>query len=69
LSNPAALVRRARTTLLKELAMTYVDGFVTAVHTADKETCRAYCHLMGGVFKEHGAPEVVDCWGDDVPPG
>ncbi len=49
--------------------MTYVDGFVTAVPTAEKETYRAYCRLMGGVFKEHGALEVVDCWGDDVPPG
>ncbi len=49
--------------------MTYVDGFVSAVPTASKEAYRAYCRLMGGVFKEYGALEVVDCWGDDVPPG
>ena len=49
--------------------MTYVDGFVTAVPTADKETYRAFCQRMSGIFREYGAIEVVDCWGDDVPPG
>ena len=49
--------------------MTYIDGFVAAVKTADKETYRAHCQLMGGVFKEHGALEVIDTWGDDVPEG
>src|SRR5579864_5595311 len=49
--------------------MTYVDGFVTAVPTAAREAYRAYCQLMAGVFNEYGALEVIDCWGDDVPPG
>ena len=49
--------------------MTYVDGFVAAVKTADKETYRAHCQQMGGVFKEYGASEVIDTWGDDVPEG
>jgi uncharacterized protein YbaA (DUF1428 family) len=49
--------------------MPYVDGFVTAVPTAAKEAYRAYCQRIGGLFKEYGALEVVDCWGDDVPPG
>ena len=49
--------------------MTYIDGFVAAVRTADKETYRAHCQLMGGVFKEYGALAVVDTWGDDVPEG
>lgn len=48
---------------------TYVDGFVVAVPTAQKETYRAFCRKMATLFKEYGALEVVDCWGDDVPPG
>jgi len=49
--------------------MTYVDGFVAAVKTADKQTYSAHCRQMGGLFKEYGALEVVDTWGDDVPEG
>jgi len=49
--------------------MNYVDGFVVAVPTADKETYRAYCQRMAAVFREHGALSVVDTWGDDVPQG
>jgi uncharacterized protein YbaA (DUF1428 family) len=49
--------------------MNYVDAFVAAVPTADKETYRAYCQRMAVVFREHGALAVVDTWGDDVPPG
>ena len=49
--------------------MTYIDGFVAAVKTADKEAYRAHCQLMGGVFKEYGALDVIDTWGDDVPEG
>jgi uncharacterized protein YbaA (DUF1428 family) len=49
--------------------MTYVDGFVAAVPTAGKEAYREHARLMGGFFKEHGALDVIDCWGDDVPEG
>ncbi len=49
--------------------MTYIDGFVAAVKTADKETYRAHCQQMAGLFKEYGALEVTDTWGDDVPEG
>ena len=49
--------------------MTYIDGFVAAVKTADKETYLAYARKIGGLFKEYGALEVIDCWGDDVPEG
>jgi len=49
--------------------MTYIDGFVAPVPTAQKETYRAFCHRMSAVFKEYGALEVVDSWGDDVPAG
>ena len=49
--------------------MNYVDGFVAAVPTAEKEVYQRHCQFMGAVFKEHGALAVVDCWGDDVPEG
>lgn len=49
--------------------MHYVDGFVAAVKAADKETYRAYCRQVGGLFRQYGALEVVDTWGDDVPEG
>jgi len=49
--------------------MTYVDGFVVAVLTANRETYRKYAELAAAVFKENGALNVVECWGDDVPEG
>lgn len=49
--------------------MPYVDGFVAAVPTANKERYAAFARTLGALFKECGALSVVDCWGDDVPPG
>jgi uncharacterized protein YbaA (DUF1428 family) len=30
---------------------------------------RELCEKISLVFKEYGALQVVECWGDDVPPG
>lgn len=49
--------------------MSYVDGFVLAVPTANKETYRKHAEAAAIVFKEHGALKLVECWGDDVPEG
>jgi uncharacterized protein YbaA (DUF1428 family) len=49
--------------------MSYVDGFVAAVPTANKEKYRQVAEQAAAVFKEHGALNVVECWGDDVPEG
>lgn len=49
--------------------MSYVDGFVLAVPTANREAFRRYAEEAAQVFKEHGALEVVECWGDEVPDG
>ncbi len=49
--------------------MSYIDGFVAPVPATSKETYRGYAQAMGQVFKEYGALEVIDCWGDDVPEG
>lgn len=49
--------------------MTYVDGFVAAVPTANREEFRRHAADAAAVFKEHGALKVVECWGDNVPDG
>ena len=49
--------------------MTYVDGFVAAVPTANREAFRAHAETNAAMFKEYGALTVVESWGDDVPEG
>ena len=49
--------------------MTYVDGFVAPVPTANKEAYLKHAADAVAVFKDHGALSVVECWGDDVPEG
>jgi uncharacterized protein YbaA (DUF1428 family) len=49
--------------------MPYVDGFVAAVPTANREKYSKHAELAAKVFKDHGALKVVECWGDDVPEG
>jgi uncharacterized protein YbaA (DUF1428 family) len=47
----------------------YVDGFVAAVPTANREAYRRHAEAAAAVFKEYGALRLVECWGDDVPTG
>ncbi len=49
--------------------MTYVDGFVAAVPTANKDKYIKHASDAAAVFREHGALSLVECWGDDVPEG
>ncbi len=42
--------------------MSYVDGFIAAVPTAHREAYRRHAQETAGVFKEHGALSVVECW-------
>lgn len=49
--------------------MTYVDGFVAAVPTANRAAFVKHAEAAAVVFKEHGALSVAECWGDDVPEG
>lgn len=49
--------------------MSYVDGFVVPVPTANKEEYRRVATEFAKIFKEFGASSVVECWADDVPRG
>ena len=48
--------------------MSYIDGFVAAVPTANKEKYIKHASDAAAVFKEYGALKLVECW-DDVPEG
>src|SRR3546814_8181316 len=49
--------------------MTYIEGFVIAVPTANRQKFIDHAHLGDTVFMEHGATRVVECWEEDVPKG
>ena len=49
--------------------MSYVDGFVIAVPTQNKEAYRKVAADAAVIFRDHGALHVVECWGDDGPDG
>lgn len=49
--------------------MKYVDGFVIAVPTAKKDEYLKLAQTAAPLFKEYGALQVVETWGDDVPEG
>ena len=49
--------------------MHYIDGFVLAVPTANKQAFIDHARTMGAVFIEYGAQRLVECWQTDVPKG
>jgi uncharacterized protein YbaA (DUF1428 family) len=49
--------------------MAYIDGYVLAVPSANKDKYREIATKSAKVFKDHGALHVVEAWGDDVPQG
>ncbi len=49
--------------------MNYVDGFVAAVPTANRDNYVQHAQMAAAVFRENGALQVTECWGDDVPEG
>jgi uncharacterized protein YbaA (DUF1428 family) len=49
--------------------MTYVEGFVVAVPTANKDKYREHASAAAPLFKELGATRMVESWADDVPDG
>ena len=49
--------------------MSYFDGFVIAVPTANKQKFIEHARNGDTVFTDLGATRVVECWADDVPEG
>ncbi len=49
--------------------MTYIDGFVIAVPTANRQKFIDHANTGDSVFMELGAVRILECWGDDVPEG
>ena len=49
--------------------MTYIDGFVIAVPTANKQKFIDHAKTADPVFMELGALRIVESWADDVTDG
>ena len=49
--------------------MTYIEGFVIPVPTANKDAFIAHARSIDAVFMEHGALRIWECWAEDVPHG
>ena len=49
--------------------MTYIDGFVIAVPTANKQKFIDHANEGDSLCLEYGASRILECWGDDVPAG
>ena len=49
--------------------MSYIDGFVVAVPTANKQKYIEHARLADSIFTDLGATRIVECWADDVPEG
>ena len=49
--------------------MSYIDGFVIAVPTANKQKFIEHARHFDSLFIELGAIRVIEGWGDDVPFG
>src|ERR1700751_5717717 len=58
-----------RAITLKEVPVSYVDGFVIPVQKDKVEVYKAHAKKAGEVWMEHGALAFVECVGDDVPYG
>ena len=49
--------------------MPYIEGFVAAVPTTNREAYIEHAKQGAEYFKNLGATRVTECWGDDVPRG
>jgi uncharacterized protein YbaA (DUF1428 family) len=53
----------------EEKDVTYIEGFVIAVPTANKQKFIDHARLADAVFVDHGALRILECWQSDVPRG
>lgn len=49
--------------------MTYVEGFIAAVPTANKDAYLQHAREAAAFIKDCGASRMVESWGDDLPDG
>lgn len=49
--------------------MSYIDGFVAAVPSANKDAYRKHAADAAPIFKDLGAGRMVETWGEEVPDG
>jgi uncharacterized protein YbaA (DUF1428 family) len=49
--------------------VSYIDGFVIAVPTANKQAFIDHAKSADGVFMDLGALRILECWGDEVHEG
>ena len=49
--------------------MAYVDGFVLAVPSTNKQQFIEHAQFFDSMLLEMGATRILECWGDDVPDG
>ena len=49
--------------------MSYIEGFVIPVPTANRDKFIEHARIADEVFMEHGATRIFECWGDDVSHG
>lgn len=49
--------------------MPYVMAYVASVPEGRKDDFIESSRVIGEMFRELGATRVVECWGEDVPPG
>jgi uncharacterized protein YbaA (DUF1428 family) len=49
--------------------VSYIDGFVIAVPTANKQLFIDHANTGNGVVMDFGAVRILECWGDDVQEG
>src|SRR5690349_1153895 len=66
---PCALRRSTSSEPTRRRTMPYIDGFVAAVPTKNKELYSKHVQESAPLFKELGATRMVETWGDDVPDG
>ena len=48
---------------------TYIDGFVIPVKKENKDAYLKMAQMAAEIWRDHGALEIIECWGDDVPEG
>lgn len=49
--------------------MSYIDGFIIAVPTANRQQFIDHAEFFDSILLDMGATRILECWGEDVPDG